>query len=68
MLPAKYHWLIAMNPMAYIVEGYRDSLLYGEGVISRLPETAWFLLISAGILVIGAVIFNRLKMEFADAI
>lgn len=68
MLPVKYHWLIALNPMAYIVEGYRGSLLYGEGVISRLPETAWFVFIVTVVFVIGAVVFKRLKMEFADAI
>lgn len=68
MLPAEYRWVIVANPMAYIVEGYRGSLLYNEAVISRLPESAWFLFIATGVFLIGAIVFKRLKMEFADAI
>lgn len=64
LVPAKYHWLIALNPMSGIVETAR-SILIGNGSI---PFNQ--LLISFAIAMIffifGILYFRRTEQSFAD--
>jgi len=39
MIPEKYRWIIKLNPMCYIVTGYRDSLIYKIPFWSKPFET-----------------------------
>jgi lipopolysaccharide transport system permease protein/teichoic acid transport system permease protein len=68
IIPSNYQWLIFINPMTYIIEGYRKSLLYQESLFLDFPVTIYFLSLSALSFVMGALIYKRLKLEFADAI
>jgi lipopolysaccharide transport system permease protein len=65
-LPEKWHWLIALNPMASIIEGTRRAFL-GEGHF----DSSYYA-ISAGITVvislIGLVFFQRSARTFVDTI
>ena len=68
MLPEKYHFLIDINPVAYIVEGYRSALLYQKSIVDDTSAAALFLVVAATVFMAGAVVFRRLKYEFADAV
>jgi len=68
IIPSNYQWLIFINPMTYIIEGYRKSLLYQESLFLDFPVTIYFLSLSALSFAMGALIYKRLKLEFADAI
>ncbi len=68
IIPSNFQWLIFINPMTYIIEGYRKSLLYQESLFLDFPVTIYFLSLSTLSFVIGALIYKRLKLEFADAI
>jgi ABC-type polysaccharide/polyol phosphate export permease len=64
--PAWSRFLIAANPMAYVVRAYRDRLLSG-----RLPdagELAVLAALSAGTFIAGGFIFRQLKRGFADVL
>lgn len=66
MIPDRFRWIWAINPMYGIVEGYRNLLLYG-----LLPE--WKSLIFASLVAIVLFIFGYLwfiktKKVFADII
>ncbi|MGD9536740.1 MAG: ABC transporter permease [Alphaproteobacteria bacterium] len=68
MLPAEAHPYLLFNPMRYIVEGYRDSLLNGVPFWERGWETAAFWAVCLPLFVAGAVVFRRLKADFAEVI
>ena len=57
-----------LNPMYYITNGYRDSLIYGVPFWQRPGLTIYFWAFTIGFIVIGQVVFRRLKPHFADLI
>jgi lipopolysaccharide transport system permease protein len=65
-VPAKWQWLIALNPMAAIVETFRYAFL-GAGTAN-----VWHLGISAGVtsllLVSGIIAFSRVEKTFMDTV
>lgn len=68
MIPEKYQWILKINPMYYIVEGYRDSLINKVWFIDRFNQTLYFWILTIGLFGIGAVIFKKLKVHFADVL
>jgi lipopolysaccharide transport system permease protein/teichoic acid transport system permease protein len=68
IMPQQYHWVIKYNPVYYIVEGYRESLLYGIPMWHDLDATLRFWAMTIPIFLIGLQIFGRLKAEFADVL
>lgn len=64
LLPAKFQWVLTINPMAQIVKAYRQVLYY-----HTLPEFgSLFVLLIIGIvlLFIGYSIFKKLERNFAE--
>jgi ABC-type polysaccharide/polyol phosphate export permease len=58
----------SLNPLFYVVEGYRASFL-GELPPSRTPAAAlWFWLASAAVLAAGIWVFERLKPRFVEVL
>lgn len=64
-------WLIQifkLNPMFYIVNGYRDSMINHVWFFERLNLTVYFWVITGIFFVVGAFVFKRLKVHFADTL
>lgn len=60
--------VLSLNPVYYLVEGYRDSFL-GRGWFTEKPElTFLFWSVSCVLLLIGANLYRRLKPHFADVL
>lgn len=69
MLPMKYLNMVKLNPIYYIVEGYRESFIYHVWFWKGHYElTAYFWIVTIAILVFGAVVFRRLRPHFADVL
>jgi len=68
MIPKKWLIFFKLNPMYYIVEGYRDSLVYNICFIQRPYHTLYFWISTLIILFIGVKLFKKLKVHFADVI
>ncbi len=68
MVGEQYQWILKLNPMYYIVEGYRDSLIHQIGFWHRFNQTIYFWIVALGVFAIGTVIFKRLKIHFADVL
>lgn len=68
MLPSQYHWLIKLNPVFYIVRGYRDAFIDGVGFWDRGLTTLYFWLVVGFLLACGALVFRRLRSHFADVL
>jgi ABC-type polysaccharide/polyol phosphate export permease len=63
-VPESLRWVVIYNPLAFLVEGYRDLALEG-----RLPDAGAFLyftLFAAALCLGGLALFVRVKKRFAD--
>jgi ABC-2 type transport system permease protein len=63
-LPEGIRWLVDYNPLAYLVEVYRDLVLRGE--IPGGLSTLYFTLFSVALFIVGFTLFVRVKPRFAD--
>ena len=69
MVPVKYQVFFKLNPMWYIVEGYRKAFILQIPLWKEsLSATLYFWGISGSLVVLGMVIFKRLKPHFADVL
>lgn len=67
-LPAKYLFFFKLNPVYYIVEGYRESFIYHEWFWQHYNLTANFWITTLVVQVVGIMLFKRLKDHFADVL
>ncbi len=68
MIPPKYHLFLKLNPMFYIVQGYRDSMINHVWFWEKPMLTLYFWIVALGMLVLGFSTFKRLKPHFADVL
>lgn len=67
-LPPKLRIVFKLNPMNYIVEGYRESLIDKVWFWENFYSTAYFWILTMCVFAFGAIIFKRLKIHFADVL
>ncbi len=60
--------LLKLNPLVYIVNGYRDSVYGHHWFFEDLSGTLYFWAVTAALFLLGAAIFKKLKVHFADVI
>lgn len=68
MVPDKYEAYFKLNPMYYIVEGYRDTLINHVWFWHRYNQTIWFWVITLILFLVGAIFYKKLKPHFADVL
>jgi len=68
MFPESFHPFLKMNPMYYIIEGYRDSFIHFVPFWSKMGETIYFWTGTLLTLALGAFTFIRLRSHFADVL
>lgn len=66
IMPERVQQLLKLNPILYIVQGYRDSFLYGVPFWSHWLWGLYFWTVALTVLLAGALVFRRLKPHFAD--
>ncbi|HAF26406.1 MAG TPA: teichoic acid ABC transporter permease [Lachnospiraceae bacterium] len=57
-----------VNPVYYIVQGYRDALIYKVWFWQEWKMTLWFWFCVLILMLIGTKVFKRLKPHFADVL
>lgn len=67
MVPEKYRWIIELNPIYYIITGYRDS------IVSQVPfwersNTLYVWIFTLACLYLGVNVFRKLRPHFAEVI
>ena len=60
--------ILKLNPMFYIVQGYRDSMISGIWFTQRWMLSLYFWGITLLMYLIGTGVFTRLKGQFADVL
>lgn len=63
-IPSKFMWVFKLNPMAYIIQGYRDILYYQT--MPNLQGLFLILAFSLGLIIVGYQIFSYLQKNFAE--
>ncbi|MHB1348530.1 MAG: ABC transporter permease [Desulfobulbaceae bacterium] len=67
-VPEEFRWIIKLNPMCYIVNGYRDSIIMHVPFWALYRESILFWLETSIILLLGIVVFRKLKPHFAEVV
>jgi len=67
-VPEKWLQFFKLNPLYYIIQGYRDSFIYGVGFWNRPAETLYFWIVAILLMLIGTIVFRKLRPQFADVI
>ncbi|WP_018758696.1 ABC transporter permease [Paenibacillus terrigena] len=68
MVPASWLWIFKLNPVFYIVEGFRDTLVHHIYFFEHPYYTLYFWMFCTFLLVVAVKIFKRLKPHFSDVI
>lgn len=63
-IPDNFKWILYLNPMTYIINGYRD-IFYNQRMID-IVSTLLLIIISIVLCIIGYIIFNKLQKGFAE--
>ena len=68
IMPEKLQIIFKLNPMYYVVQGYRESFIYFEPFWHHPVQTLYFWAVALLMLVIGPVVFRSLRPQFADVL
>jgi teichoic acid transport system permease protein len=68
IVPEKLQWALKLNPLYYIVEGYRDTFINKIWFFERYNQTMYFWLICVVIFIFSAIVFKKLKPHFSDVL
>jgi lipopolysaccharide transport system permease protein len=64
-VPARWRWVLALNPMSGIVQGFRDAVFARP---FQWPALALSFSMAAVLTLLAAFVFRRMEREFADII
>ena len=68
IIPAQYQWIFKCNPMYYIVNGYRDAFINHKWFWNQGFTNIGFWLVVVAVVLIGVILFRKLRPHFADVI
>ena len=68
MVPERYHFLIELNPLVYIIEGYRNSMIYHHWFWEDMEMTLYYWTITVIVFIVGGLTFSRLRPHFSDVL
>lgn len=68
MISPNWQWVFKINPVYYIVEGYRDALFNHVWFWEKINDTLWFWNLTLIYLVLGIILYKKLKVHFSDVL
>lgn len=68
VVPESLLWIFKLNPMFYIVEGYRSSMLEDVNILSHWVQMLYNWVLIGILLFCGIKLFDKLKAHFADVL
>ncbi len=67
-LDSKWVVILKLNPLVYIVNGYRSAIYDKQWFFEDFFSTMYFWIFTAVLFGIGTLVFKRLKVHFADVL
>lgn len=68
MLDEKWVTVFKLNPLVYIVNGYRSAICEQEWFFEHFYSSTYFWIFTVTLFCVGSLIFKRLKVHFADVL
>ena len=68
ILSPKLQIIFKLNPMYYIVDGFRDSLLGQVWFWDKILWTGYFWIVVVVMFALGAMVFKKLRVHFSDVL
>ncbi len=68
IVPPQYQWIVKLNPVFYITEGYRGSFIHHQWFFEQPLLSAYFWIVTLGMLLIGSTVFKKMRPHFADVL
>lgn len=68
LFPEKYLYFLKLNPVYYIVEGYRNCFIYHTWFWENPLITLYYWTFTGLLMICGAVTFKKLRPHFADVL
>jgi teichoic acid transport system permease protein len=62
------HTVFRLNPFYYIVDGFRDAIIFKRWFWDKPVWTAYFWIVAITVYIGGVKFFNRLKVHFSDVL
>ncbi len=66
--PAEYRFFFQLNPLFYIVQGYRDSFLGNTWFWQHSKLTIYFWCFTLLMLIVGSVVYRKMRPHFSDVL
>lgn len=63
-----YSWFYKLNPLHYIINGYREALINGNWFFHHWVQMIWFWAVTIFFIVCGRKLMRKLKLHFADVL
>ena len=67
-VPEQYQYLVKLNPMFYIVEGFRDTFINQIWFWEKGFDTFYFISMTSFFCIFGAIVFKKLRPHFGDVL
>ncbi len=67
-IPTRFAWLAHLNPMEYVVSGYRDTILHAKPFFDLIWQGVYFWGLTLAILTSAFFLFKRLSPHFIEVL
>lgn len=67
-LPEHLVFVLKLNPFAYIVDGYRESILYGHSLMWHWKQGVFFWAVTIILFIVGCNVHMKFRKQFIDLI
>ena len=68
MIPEEYSWFYKLNPLHYIINGYRESIIENRWFFSEWKLMLWYWIVTTVCLLGGYRLMRKMKPHFADVL
>jgi len=68
MVPEKYQYILKLNPIFYLTEGYRDCMINKVWFWEHPTMSLYFWVVTLSLLIGGMLVFRKLRPHFADVL
>lgn len=68
VIPENLRWLIKLNPIYYIINGYRDALINNVWFFEHPMQTLYFWGVTIILALISVLFYRKMKSHFADVL
>jgi teichoic acid transport system permease protein len=67
-IPIVFQYILKLNPMFYVVQGYRDALVTDTFAWQGTGITLYFWILAGAFFAVGVLAYRRMRMHLADII